>query len=677
MNDHDDWTEVRYRRGRMAPRKRLNLGNDQSFYRSRPNSNDVAYRKGSANRFEYRSEYRSRPYWNRQYSNDVAYHQRSANRFDYRTRPYRNRPISNDAAYRNGSAYRSEYRTDFHRNRPISNDRTYRTGRKYRFDNRTRSYQNRNRNDQSAGQVRNSSRLTYAQVVKNRPLQKRNRQDSPVRSGENENRPPRMAATPKLRALAKPMVKLIKMVHHLQNVTNEETLPPTFIELEKYLSAIIKPAYNNDNTQDFLVGNAKNYVHTANEILKEHYRQGIEDTIRELIPLLGDDWPIAFEIAKRWARRQLGRRLRTDTLDDVRAIVTAEAPEITGENTSDNHGVNLIDIDCQTTPSIDRRANAREKDSTNRPQLPSTELNTLAGLQEQQTPSSKQPATTRTRSVEADIELRALTQEALRTDEAMPTDALEGAVAPDEVEDLNLHSDLDAMMQQTRSDEPATDGVMHDFNLTPHERPRRDTSPVLTCEMPTGNVTRTSVLQTPPLCTVNRHINTKRKGVDWRLTVKKKWLIIGDSNISRIPPYQIPDLQIESFPGALFFHADALIEEATGTGKAEKVVLAFGLNHRDHKPDTAIKQLQGAIRAAKKKWKQSEIWIPELNIPDTMSSEQKNTLTALNNYIKKNTSYIPALSHTDYVLTDAIHWNKETAKAVLDHWATHLNFIAE
>ncbi len=56
-----------------------------------------------------------------------------------------------------------------------------------------------------------------------------------------------------------------------------------------------------------------------------------------------------------------------------------------------------------------------------------------------------------------------------------------------------------------------------------------------------------------------RHINTDRKQMDWSLNLKKKYIIIGDSNVSRIPAFNIPDLQIDSFPGAKFQHAGNLV----------------------------------------------------------------------------------------------------------------------
>lgn len=80
---------------------------------------------------------------------------------------------------------------------------------------------------------------------------------------------------------------------------------------------------------------------------------------------------------------------------------------------------------------------------------------------------------------------------------------------------------------------------------------------------------------------------------DWSLTLKKKILIIGDSNLSRILGFDNPDIQIDSYPGATFRHAVAIMEKVTILVQAQLVILSFGLNHKSQNVErTAIKQFQ-------------------------------------------------------------------------------------
>ena len=174
-----------------------------------------------------------------------------------------------------------------------------------------------------------------------------------------------------------------------------------------------------------------------------------------------------------------------------------------------------------------------------------------------------------------------------------------------------------------------------------------------------------------------RHLNTKRKMVDWGLVAKRKWLIVGDSNLSRIPSFQTPDMQIESYPGATFLHAEVLMKKTKPMIKVEKVVLSFGINNRNQKlKETAMKQLQKAVKAAKEKFPYAEIWVPQINYCKNLPVDQQLTLNNLNAYIGKNMGHIPLLPDEVFsVNRDLVHWTTDTAKAMLEHWMKYLNCL--
>ena len=112
----------------------------------------------------------------------------------------------------------------------------------------------------------------------------------------------------------------------------------------------------------------------------------------------------------------------------------------------------------------------------------------------------------------------------------------------------------------------------------------------------------------------------------------KKWLIIGDSSLSNLPDFPFRDLKVESYPGGHFRHAQALMEKAVPTSQivVEKVVLSFGINGRGNKSrETTIKNLQGALRATKRRFPFAEVWIPLVNFsPNLPMEEQDNLNTA-------------------------------------------------
>ncbi|KAL0167400.1 hypothetical protein M9458_039244, partial [Cirrhinus mrigala] len=141
-----------------------------------------------------------------------------------------------------------------------------------------------------------------------------------------------------------------------------------------------------------------------------------------------------------------------------------------------------------------------------------------------------------------------------------------------------------------------------------------------------------------------RHINTDRKQIDWSLNLKKKYVIIGDSNVSRIPAFNISDLQIDSFPGAKFQHAGNLIEKATIAMEPEVLLLSFGLNNRSQRCFTSTnKEIQRAYRVARARFPHTEIVVPMVNYCDLLPIEEQGYLDEINQYIKDNLNFIQLL----------------------------------
>ena len=176
---------------------------------------------------------------------------------------------------------------------------------------------------------------------------------------------------------------------------------------------------------------------------------------------------------------------------------------------------------------------------------------------------------------------------------------------------------------------------------------------------------------------VTRHMSTTNKMVDWYLEVYRKWLILGDSNLSKCPRFSLPHLQIDSFPGATFRHAESFIKRArTQPGlEVEKVILSFGINSRGNKPkETTIKNLQAAVRAVKNTFPYAQYWIALINFSPHLDQVEQQNLLTLNGHIRKNMSFIPPLpDHLFITESDHVHWTPETAKTMLNHWIDVLN----
>lgn len=674
----DNWTEVHYRRGRMFPRRRINLPDIPSnrngrFY------NDVATPQGRANRYSNWSR-DNENYQRGRFSNDAANQRVSANRFEFR---------SND---------RISTKYDYNRYRQNNNDVAYRFDSADRYRSTIPDYSRANYEQY---------RPTFAQVA-NRPRPKQVQQrdkipplQRPRRTrefyGRSYNHAPRMAASQQLRTMAKHMHKLIRLIHHLQNVASEDGLPVTFQRLEDYLSDIIKPAYPDDKLQLLLNGNARHWVHTTQMILRDHYELSIKQVLDELVPVMAEDWHLAFEIAQRWARRSLGRRLTHDTMTQAEALITAECP--TTLNKENNTKKQMVETEIQTSPRDCEKGVVDTEIQTSPPSRgdwsfldddfpPLPPPMGSSPFPQEKAVQDQRDVRRRVRihhnpcvQTRVDMEIVPCPPSQDRTHLGKPTDQSiqhqDGAstnhpgdnLAPVTVDLVSFNEDL--IQEQTTQ------------NMTPPQNDTNtnlDTSPILT-PIPVVRGSVQSMLNLTPTTTCKpiRHINTNRKMLDWSLSVRKKWLIIGDSNLSRIPTYHIPDLQVDSFPGATFLHAETLLNKASINTKVEKVVLAFGMNHRDQKvKETAIKQLQRAVKAAKDRFPYAEIWIPLINFCRSLPLHQQEALELLNRYIQAHVGFIPLLPNTQFTVERGknIHWTTGTAKAMLQHWKTHLNFIA-
>ncbi|KAG7520839.1 hypothetical protein JOB18_036920 [Solea senegalensis] len=172
-----------------------------------------------------------------------------------------------------------------------------------------------------------------------------------------------------------------------------------------------------------------------------------------------------------------------------------------------------------------------------------------------------------------------------------------------------------------------------------------------------------------------RHISTLRKMKDWHITVRKKVLIVGDSNVCRFPPFLDQRLQVDSYPGANFRHAAALMSKAITITPPELIVLAFGVNHRSQRAhSTSVKQLQAALRATKLRFPLARVLVPAINFSPALPQHEKFSLLALNRHIQEHCDSIPPLPREKFSTeSDQIHWSRETAAAMFDHWCGHLN----
>lgn len=207
--------------------------------------------------------------------------------------------------------------------------------------------------------------------------------------------------------------------------------------------------------------------------------------------------------------------------------------------------------------------------------------------------------------------------------------------------------------------------------LTPHQS-AGTTRPLLWRSAPAA-----LALPAGPARRPTRHINTYNKLRDWRFTVRHKFIILGASNVSRFPPFQNQDLQVECFPGATFRHAEAILLKLRPVETVEVLILAFGINNRAQNAEaTSIRQMQGMMRAAKLKFPRARILVPIINYSTQLPHREQVNLRAMNRAIRERLDFIPEIPREEFVTgADRIHWTHETAAKLFEHWSRVGNLL--
>ena len=563
---------------------------------------------------------------------------------------------------------------------------------------------------------RQSSRYLGPQSASYASVTRRNTQ-----MGQNYGRrpPPNtyIPPTPKFARTVNKMCTITKMVHHLQNVsTKAETQPKMIAKMVDQLATMIHPVASNPKTQDMIIGNAKNWGHSTLIILEEHYERELEKNLNELATDLDKEWKIPFEVATRRAKKHVPR-IQQESIDHALALIASKV-DLEEEQPGISRGMST---QTQEQPQIiTNKPQEQSQTTTSRPQQ--TPTNTHQIQVQVHIPSRPQETSTQTHTTylttdptPSQREMATMTDRISDWSPDIPTTQSPVLVltprpisapfpkgrrtkrTPKSTSKISTHThpsvldENDSLLGIEVEEELELLDVTPTHKNTPktYKRTTVDTQSTPILQPTQSNNTETPQLTpllglqtstpTPKTYKATRHINTPSRNKEWRISIWKKWLFIGDSNVSRFPEHQFQDLQIDSFPGTTFRNAVKIITESKEQNQSvEKIVLSFGINSRHSKPkETSIKQLQMAVRATKKKYPQAEIWIPIINYSHELRDSEKRNLSQLNDHISRNYTHIPPIPQEQFeTQPDKIHWTRTTANVILNHWTQTLNLQA-
>ena len=544
----------------------------------------------------------------------------------------------------------------------------------------------------------------------------------------------RIPADTNLKLLIKELYAVIKAVHHLRNVAPGADCdgPRTIVKMVDTLATMIKPAVPTPNTRLLIEGAAREWGHTVCTILKQHYEDCLDASLRGLRDLLTGTWTEAFRVATRWARRNLPR-ITGDTIAAAEAMLTARAEETCDPMPTRVLGPPPQEMAvpspvCITPPVASPRTRPPKSlpspppvaSPRTRPpkSLPSPApgpssvsapprvvprptprrvspardpLDLWRGARGSVSSAGEGPATCCRVTAPAVAPrhrggLPPREQRGPRVSKwAIPYDSSEGGSSPlllerlsqDEWEGSMTGPSLVLAAGEGEERERGRDEEGGRSIGGPSSALASLEARVQTYDKEESPETRALPGAFPTNCKVNVHPPTQRKMTDWNLTVTHKWLIVGDSNLAHLPSHNICDLQIDSFPEAHFRHAQALFEKSTPREglRVEKIILSFGIFSRGNNPsETTLKYAQGALRSAKKKFPSAEILIQQVNFSEALPTEEKENLEAFNWLLGRYTYHIPPLPEARFFTAeDHIRWMAHTGVAFLDHWMAFLN----
>lgn len=196
---------------------------------------------------------------------------------------------------------------------------------------------------------------SYAAVIKGKPVQpvrsrapsgaarRKHNTCAPARNpGAPMKNSPKQTANPEFGALTRKFHTIIKVVHHLQNIDPELTPkePAMIKRMMDVLSTFIKPAVPNPETTELIIDNAGRWADTTLEILEKHYTHTLEGILEGLGDHITPDWRTCFEVACRWARKNLPR-IKQQVMDHAEALIITCIPQSENTETEEEDRIDL------------------------------------------------------------------------------------------------------------------------------------------------------------------------------------------------------------------------------------------------------------------------------------------------------------------------------------------------
>lgn len=146
------------------------------------------------------------------------------------------------------------------------------------------------------------------------------------KDGRSSADPPRLPAPDNHFAqLSRLIYKIIKVCHHLDNVSPIDggRGPLMIRHTVNHLCTLIRTAIPNPTTMLALEGNARQWGVIVLEILEQHYSECLISLLDQVDIQELRDWQQPFQVATRWAKRNLSR-LQQTSIDRAKRLICTD-----------------------------------------------------------------------------------------------------------------------------------------------------------------------------------------------------------------------------------------------------------------------------------------------------------------------------------------------------------------
>ena len=162
---------------------------------------------------------------------------------------------------------------------------------------------------------------------------------------------------------------------------------------------------------------------------------------------------------------------------------------------------------------------------------------------------------------------------------------------------------------------------------------------------------------------------------DWRLEPRRPVLVVGDSQLERIPPLVDKRVQVDAFPGATLYNG-TMILEALGRSHMEvrRVILSFGFNDRSTSTaDTFKRNMKHLLDTAGKRFPEAMVFIASIPYSSDLPKPERDKLECFNGIINDHTYRLksPPPEQVRYG-ADGIHWSPISAMFIWNHWRNQI-----